>query len=771
MGQCLTAHADPLIGTNILLGKTKREAARGEEAAGAPKHSHSNSKNKLSLFISNHHHVGNNIYVNPLSPSERTQPETPASSSVITPGSKNQASKSLSSMITPFSTTRSYLTRNAYSSPSKTICADENNKDYAYSPSALLPSPSIFLDGLENIQIPEEVDPDAPSDEEESYQRFVEETQEKQGISKWEMEPGPIRTSRKQKQPLSPPLKPLVAVKTRNKHVTKPTSIVRHHPFISPPPGTAVTVPPLSAPGAVDRQTLAEFNKLKIQVQLQQHATKQSKRLQKLEDRFQDVQKYRQLVKEFEEIQDTLSVNSQLSQRDGLRLKRSDSFDLRDTGSWYFDFHAVDTAVDYSDLDDDDQSLASQFSQQSHLSLLSASSMDSQRKYFAAKKHTKTTVEKIDKLEKLLKEMNERKKKKLNGEMDAAPRDGNNEENSRGDYGPPTRRDSFSSRMSVKSDHGQVTRNAKSDYGPAPGRKESLPTQIVTSPDYGPSLRRGSFTSQLSMTSEYGPRSVQTSSQNQANDDQEDEISLYDSSGSLGSDGSSIRRTRMAPVFDESKIVVATDDIGATPKRSGQSSNDQSSMIIGLIGKTVQTPSKREHVVATSPSTSQATNLKASSPQSRVDYAIPQHSERSPISNRLTRPLDDEKFNDNQQDSARLPRWRTFLNQSPSLRKKPESSPENKKKFSAQNGCIFSMSTEEFLQIAEDQFEDHQVVSISKLENEDDEDAIGAAARKLVFGDEELDLNDTAKSPDEEATVIITSDEEEQCTEIGKDVR
>lgn len=764
MGQCLTVDADPLIGTNIFLGKTKRIAARGEEPTGtsAVKNNRNNNKNKLSLFINTNQNVGNNYYINPMSPSERTQPETPPSSSAITPATRNETSKSLSSMITPFSTTRSYLKRNANDSSSMTIAAGKFNEDYAYSQSSLLlPSPSIFLDGLENIQIPEEVDPDAPSDEEESYQRFVEETQEKQGISKWEMEPGPIRSSRK--QPQSPPLKPLVAVKKRHKHVTKPTSIVRHHPFISPPPGTAVTAPPLSAPGAVDRQTLAEFNKLKIQAQLQEHATKQSKRLKKLEDRFQDVQMYRQLVKEFEEIQDTLSVNSQHSQRDGPRLKRSDSFDLKDTSSWYFDFHAVDTAVDCSDLDDDDQSLTSQFSQQSHLSLLSASSMDSQRKFFAAKKHTKSTTEKIDKLEKLLKEMNERKKKKLVGDVEATTGDIHHEENTRGDYGPPTRRDSFSSRVSVKSDHGEVTRNAKSDYGPTSGRNDSLPTQIVTSPDYGPSQRRGSFTSQLSMASEYGPRSVQTSSQNRANDDQEDELSLYDSSVSLGSDGSCIRRKKSAPIFDVAKIMVATEDIGVTPKRSGQSSNDQASMIFGPIGK-------REHVVVASPNTPQATNLKPSSPQSRIDYPDRTRSERFAISNQVTRPLDDEKVNNNQQDGARLPRWRTFLNQSPSLQKKHESSPESKKKFTAQNGCIFSMSTEEFLQIAEDQFEDHKVVSISKLENEDDEDAIGAAARKLVFGDEELDFKD-AKSPDEEATVIISSDEEEHCAAGGKDVR
>ena len=761
MGQCLTVHADPLIGTNVFLGKTKREAACKKDAT-------SNSKNKLHRFVSTN--VVNNFYVDPLSPSERTQPETPLSSSSITPATTKQASKSLSSMITPFSTTRTYSTRNAYASPSIISPSDKTSNDYAYSSSSiLLSSPSIFLDGLENIQIPEEVDPDAPSDEEESYQRFVEETQENQGISKWEMEPGPIRLSRKQPLPHSPPLKPLAAVKTRHKHVTKPTSIVRHHPHISPPPGSAVTAPPSAAPGAVDRQTLAEFNKLKIQVQLQQHATKQSKRLQKLEDRFQDVQVYRKLVKEFEEIQDTLSVNSQQSQRDGPRLKRTDSFDLKDTNSWYFDFHAVDTAVDYSDLEDDDQSLASQFSQQSHLSLLSASSMDSQRKYFAAKKHTKSTTEKIDKLEKLLKEMNERKKKKLAGEVGSAPTEVNNE-NIRDDYGPPSRRDSFSSKMSVKSDHGLVARNGKSDYGPTSGRKESFPTQIVTTPDYGPSQRRGSLTSQLSMTSEYGPRSLQTSSQHQVDDDQADEVSLYDSSASLGSGGSSNRRKRSAPVFNVTKPVVATDDVAATPKRSGQSCNDKSSMMFPFTGKTMETPPKRVHVVMASPKTPQTTNFLSSLPQSPVAYAVPKQSERSPASNRDSNPLDDKTFNDNQSDSERLPRWRSFLDQSPSFQNNLESSPENKKKFTIQQGCIFSMSTEEFLQIAEDQFDDHKVVSISKIENGDDEDAIGAAVRKLVFADEETNNKD-ATSPDEEATVIITSDEEEQGPEAGKDVR
>ena len=671
MGQCLSTDADPLIGTNVSIGGNNKKMQ-------TPRKFPRFRNNELVIDNNNNNNNNNNNdspmrHQYPVSPSEQTQPETPTavpSPPAVTPPpavtSPTTTSKTLVSMIAPFS-------RKKYQTTTRNDDFVPQHTQHTTRTMPQLSSPSILLDGLENIMIPEEVDPDAPSDEEESYQRYVDSTHEQYGISKWEMEPGPIISSATQKnnnrnRATSPP-RPQSSIKSRYKHVTRPRSI-RHHPLITPPPGSAednTLQQPPNKKSSVDRHTLAEFNKLKVQVQLQEHESRQAKRHQKFEERYDEVQASRKLMKEFEELQETASVHSQTmseQQRQPSRMKRTDSFDLSHTDSWYFDFHSVDGCGGgggggggaESENDDeendnaatdiaDDQSLTSTYSQQSHLSLLSASSMDSQRKYYAAKKHSKSATDKIDKLEKLLRVLNDKKGKKSPSAVVVG------EEKKEDDYGPPS--------------------------------------------------RRASFTSQMTTNSDYGPPSRQPNEDDDDSDD--DEVSIY----SVGSNGS-----KTQPAVIAKDIVVVATDPAATPKRSGK---------VPPGGRSQKTPSKR---------------IQSPPPTKRSRDAPPDEKERSP-------------------------RWRTFLKQSPSFLKM---SPHNKTKSEKSpsygappKASIASMSTEEFLHAADD-FHDHALVSISKLETGDEENVVVVQARRLNFAGEEDDTT-AVKS-----TLIKEESGEEQAT-------
>jgi hypothetical protein len=512
-----------------------------------------------------------------------------------------------------------------------------------------LSSPSIFLDGLDTIIIPEEVDPDAPSDEEESYQRFVDEAHEKQGISKWEMEPGPIRSSigrsSSKQRGWSPP-RPMTAVKCRSKHVTRPTSIIRHHPHISPPPGSAILSPPPADPAAVDRQTLAEFNKLKIQVQLEEKALKQTKRIQKLEDRLQDMQVYKRLLREFEELQETISVNSQQNQ-DLTILTKSASFDLKETESWFYDFQSVDI-IDISNLEEDENS---QYSQQSHLSLL-------QRKYFAAKKHSRNTLEKINKLEKLLKDMNERKSKE-------------------------------SLRKETQNHNGF----SKCDYGPAHRQDVSSSLNSVVS-DYGPAKRRGSNASIISDCCSSSKKSVIpvviTAQSSQL------EISGLNHEDVEGLKSEFHSCTPERNEFDKSKEMNASFcDLLITPKRSGNAPMAQS--ILGPLSKEEMSTSKEHNnsVERVDPFNFQNQSEKASNLNSSENQSILKtFPENSPTGVNDTYESDQSKINAKIYHQEAIP-------------------------------CIHAMSKEEFLKMADDQFEELKSINKSpKLDALKDEDVM-----------------------------------------------
>ena len=77
------------------------------------------------------------------------------------------------------------------------------------------------------------------------------------------------------------------------------------------------------------------------------HQAKIKRRASKFEDRYEDVQNYRVLHKEFENIQ---GMVKELKQP---RLKRSKSFDLKDTNSWFFDFENLDEDDDDNNVDEE----------------------------------------------------------------------------------------------------------------------------------------------------------------------------------------------------------------------------------------------------------------------------------------------------------------------------------------------------------------------------------------------------------------------------------
>jgi len=304
------------------------------------------------------------------SPSEYTTgttPETP--SSAIKSLDDDERSESSSSMLAQIASLTKSLSQQYLTEEEEEY--DEIDRVPDLTEPILVKSPSIrhtiqvvadFDEEFDEDVIPEEVDPDAPSDEEESFHRVTEEDNE---IDNWEMEPGPLmipkkKISTRQKSPT----RPQSHIKLRNAKSTKPNSIVHH----SPPSKSREAKTHRPTPTSVDPHTLSQFNKLKVQVKLMNHQAKIKRRASKFEDRYEDVQNYRVLHKEFENIQ---GMVKELKQP---RLKRSKSFDLKDTNSWFFDFENLDE-------DDDDNDSVSVGS----MSLLSAASMESQRRFFEAK--------------------------------------------------------------------------------------------------------------------------------------------------------------------------------------------------------------------------------------------------------------------------------------------------------------------------------------------------------------------------------------------------
>ena len=158
--------------------------------------------------------------------------------------------------------------------------------------------------------------------------------------------------------------------------ITTPESVVYRSaaPLIAPRdvPLTIISPNPLSN-SSVDPQTLASFNRLKIQVQLAEQNELHNRRKAKLEDRLEDVKGYRNLWKEFE------TIKHQAARAPGDELAditKNPSMKLHDPESWYFDFNPLQTL--HIEGGNDENSISS-------VSLLSERTMEAQRRYYKEK--------------------------------------------------------------------------------------------------------------------------------------------------------------------------------------------------------------------------------------------------------------------------------------------------------------------------------------------------------------------------------------------------
>ncbi len=236
------------------------------------------------------------------------------------------------------------------------------NEFYPSSRSATQPTsfiPVVSLNACSKAFIPEEKDPDAPSDEEENHrdvelQRKLEQPHMRYQRHTW------IHTAKSGVSPLSIELPSLPPIPPDNKAV---------HPH-----------------------ALSHFQKLKIAAEV---ATKQMQHQQRIsaeEERVQDIYDQRQRWTEYEAIQtsnsdknsDLHSSTNQPASKKKRREKQNHSFDLSDTDSWYFDFQGHEFDGDGREVDvdpycDDDST------SQASLSLLSQSSMEAQRRLYAEK--------------------------------------------------------------------------------------------------------------------------------------------------------------------------------------------------------------------------------------------------------------------------------------------------------------------------------------------------------------------------------------------------
>lgn len=152
------------------------------------------------------------------------------------------------------------------------------------------------------------------------------------------------------------------SVKMLHQHVTSPNSIVLR------PVLTETT----SEIAAVTPQTIASFQKLKLQANIAERAAKQRKRKVKVADRYEQVKGYRALWNEYKEIQEQVLYNS-LTQED----TESISF-LKQPESWYIDFNVV-----HHQQKEHHQQVSPD---QSNFSLLSEETMQAQRKFYEEKK-------------------------------------------------------------------------------------------------------------------------------------------------------------------------------------------------------------------------------------------------------------------------------------------------------------------------------------------------------------------------------------------------
>mmetsp|Transcript_12553 Transcript_12553/g.25993 ORF Transcript_12553/g.25993 Transcript_12553/m.25993 type:complete len:955 (-) Transcript_12553:142-3006(-) len=212
--------------------------------------------------------------------------------------------------------------------------------------------------------IPEEEDPEMPSDEEDFQEDLKRNTPKE--------EPGR-----------------LVPIKLRSQPTTSVASVLV---------AGGNETPSKLAPGdksSVHMQTFSEFQRLKLQVKLQKHQEMKDRKVTKVEERINDAESNKSLWLEYQKAEQELARLEQDGNLSKARaLRRTDSFDLKDSSSWFFDFQTA--RVDpVPDEHDDDAS-------QGNLSLLSEQSLDAQRRFYAEKRRKRKERKKQSKLEKRL---------------------------------------------------------------------------------------------------------------------------------------------------------------------------------------------------------------------------------------------------------------------------------------------------------------------------------------------------------------------------------
>ena len=313
------------------------------------------------------------------SPSEVTVPETPDSFASPTPS------------LTPHSSKKRSLQTPKHSNITSTRRKNDDYHDDEDYKSMDFRSPSLMhLQQLDSA-IPEEVDPDAPSDEEEDFEQNV-------VPNKNTEEPGRIIPTSK-RRPASPP-RPFSSSSSRD-----PNSDIQHPPLVAPPAGSAANLL-MVRQSSLNSTTMARFKMLQLKVKQAQKKHVSTSRKAKKQDRLEDVKGYRELWQQFEEIQATVQDETSESMAETTSPKKKETespkgespiirsakkrqFDLHNTSTWFFDFEQLIEQEEEADDDDDNQSLASQES----LSLLSTASMDSQKRYYAEKQKLRSRRE------------------------------------------------------------------------------------------------------------------------------------------------------------------------------------------------------------------------------------------------------------------------------------------------------------------------------------------------------------------------------------------
>jgi hypothetical protein len=333
----------------------------------ASAHSRASTKNSLILVLPSH--KDSSKASSGISPSEKTSATAPE-----TPSYPFQSPESKFSFVSP-----------SYSSGGGLPNELSSSTNYDSAPSVAFENQSLNQSVIESV-ITEEVSLTAPSDEDDDI-LSVSPSLEANSLSasrqkkqKRQMQSRPPRSSGKALKRAEE----AAQMRLINSRVTTPESIVfRPAPLIAPPKGASGEIPtevvgPKRPKTSVNPQTIANFNRLKIQVELAEKNDLHERRKAKLEDRFEDVKGYRSLWKEFEHMKELADDTMDL---DASSAKMTDkSMDLKESTSWYFDFRSLhaDRHFQGDEADLDNRS-------QSSMSLLTEVTMQTQRKYFDQK--------------------------------------------------------------------------------------------------------------------------------------------------------------------------------------------------------------------------------------------------------------------------------------------------------------------------------------------------------------------------------------------------